>query len=648
MSLSAHTPSPQSVLRKHWGYDNFRPMQAEIIESVLNGNDTLGLMATGGGKSITFQVPAIILPGLTLVVTPLISLMKDQVDNLLSHGIRAYFLHSGLTQRENRLVLDKCRLGKAKILYLSPEKLQSPSFADELRHLPVSLIVVDEAHCISQWGYDFRPSYLKISDLRTHFAQTPVLALTASATPEVVADIEQRLHFRQGSATFRLSFNRSNISYVVRNCDFKEEQLIHILKRVPGCSIVYVRSRKRTKIIADLLCRAGISAGFYHAGLSAEDKNSRQNMWKSGNTRVMVATTAFGMGIDKPDVRIVVHFDPPSSLEEYYQEAGRAGRDGKPSFAISLVTPAIDKGLLTRRLAESFPTKEYLRQTYERLCVFLNIAMGEGVNQLLEFNPDMFCMRFRLQPAATISALKLLSQSGYIDYIEENSTRSRLMVIMNRHELYSLDLDAECENIFQFVLRSYTGIFADYEHISEQLIASSLGLTERTVYENLLKLSRMHVIHYIPRKSTPYIFMPQSRVPSKDLVFPREVYELRRQQMSARIDAMKRFLFNDTVCRVNTLLNYFGETTDAPCTTCDICRSNRPTESRSTKATATAASAPPLSITEQITYILSNNNGLSAQQIANTLGIDTAELLPYLRDMLDAGTIKLSGPIFCL
>ena len=643
MSLASDIPSPRSVLKEHWGYDRFRPMQAEIIDSVLAGNDTLGLMATGGGKSITFQVPAIILPGLTLVVTPLISLMKDQVDNLLSHGIRAYFLHSGLTKRENRLVLDKCRLGKVKILYLSPEKLQSPAFTGELRSLPVSLITVDEAHCISQWGYDFRPSYLQIATLRQHFPEAPLLALTASATPEVVADIQKQLRFRNRAATFRLSFNRSNISYVVRNCDFKEEQLIHILNRVPGCSIVYVRSRKRTKIVAEALCRAGISAGFYHAGLSPEEKNTRQNLWKTDQTRVMVATTAFGMGIDKPDVRIVVHFDPPSSLEEYYQEAGRAGRDGNPSFAVSLVTPATDKGVLSRRLTESFPTKEYLRQTYDQLCVFLNIAMGEGFNRLIEFNPDMFCIRFRLQPAAAVSALKLLSQSGYIDFIEETSTRSRLMVIMNRHELYTLDLDPECERIFQFVLRNYTGIFADYEHISESRIASELGLTERTVYENLLKLSKMHVIHYIPRKSTPYIYFPQSRVPAKDLVFPREVYELRRLQMANRIEAMKKFLFSATDCRVTTLLNYFGEETSSPCTTCDVCRSNRNIQSHQAEP-AIAADIP-----SRIGYILSNHpEGLTANDIASTLGIDTSDLLPHLRNMLDAGKLSLNASLFRL
>lgn len=630
MILSGSYSTPAEVLREHWGYEAFRPMQAEIINSVLAGHDTLGLLATGGGKSITFQVPALMIEGLTLVVTPLISLMKDQVDNLAGHGIRAHFLHAGMTRRENRLVLDKCRLGKAKILYLSPEKLQSETFIGELRHLPVSLIVVDEAHCISQWGYDFRPSYLKIASLRAMFADAPVLALTASATPDVVADICTQLKFRAGAQTFRLSFNRSNISYVVRYCDFKEEQLTHILNRMGGCAIVYVRSRKRTKLIADALRRAGISADFYHAGLQAEDKNHRQNLWKEGTTRVMVATTAFGMGIDKPDVRIVVHIDPPSSLEEYYQEAGRAGRDGLPSFAVSLVSKSTDKATLTRRLSDSFPRKDYIREVYDKVCVFLNVAMGEGAQTLYEFNMLQFCMRFKLQPVPAENALRLLGATGCIDYIEETSTRSRLMVIMNRNELYDLTLDDECEHVFQFILRNYTGIFADYEHISEPLIASRVGLTEQTVYDGLLKLTRMHVIHYVPRQTTPYIFFPQARVPSGDLVFPRESYEYRRRQMELRIAAMKEFLFNCEKCRVETLLEYFGEKPTKPCATCDVCRSTKHTPAKTAEPTA----IPPLA--DRIMYITRrNSDGISIDRLITELGDNPADVTEALRELLD-------------
>ncbi|MDE6527543.1 MAG: RecQ family ATP-dependent DNA helicase [Muribaculaceae bacterium] len=625
------------VLKRHWGYDAFRPMQAEIINSVLAGNDTLGLMATGGGKSLTFQVPAMIIDGLTIVVTPLISLMKDQVDNLMAHGIRGYFLHSGLTRRENRLVLDKCRLGKARILYVSPEKLKSESFVAELECLPVKLIVVDEAHCISQWGYDFRPSYLEIGCLRELFPGAPLLALTASATPEVVADIADKLRFRPGAQVFRLSFSRDNLSYIVRNCDFKEEQLVHVLNHVPGCGIVYVRSRKRTRVVAEMLCRAGISADFYHAGLSPEEKNFRQNRWKNDEIRVMVATTAFGMGIDKPDVRIVVHIDPPSSLEEYYQEAGRAGRDGNPSFAVSLVTPQSDKGVLTRRLNDSFPPKEFLRETYGRLCVFLNVAVGEGYQKVFEFDINAFCARYSLQPAPADSALKLLTQAGYIEYIEETSTRSRLVVLMNRNELYGLQLDDECERVFQFVLRNYTGIFADYEHINESFVASSLELTERTVYEALLKLGRMHVIHYVPRRSTPYVMFTRSRELEKDLVFPREIYEYRRARMEQRIKAMKRFLFSDTDCRVNTILDYFGETPSCTCGKCDVCRSAM--GSAAAHRAKGGAAAPGIQA-DAVKYALSHHpHGLTLNELAAYLGAEATQLVPVVRELLDNSSI---------
>jgi ATP-dependent DNA helicase RecQ len=623
----------RKVLQQHWGYDDFRPMQADIINSVLSGRDTLGLMATGGGKSITFQVPALIIDGLTIVVTPLISLMKDQVDNLLSHGIRAFFLHSALTQRESRLALDKCRLGKAKMLYVSPEKLQSKNFISELKRLPIKLIVVDEAHCISQWGYDFRPSYLQIGALRALFPEAPVLALTASATPNVVDDICTQLKFRPDSATFRLSFNRSNISYVARKCEFKEEQLVRILSRVQGCGIVYVRSRKRTKVIADILRQAGISAEFYHAGLSAEDKNERQNRWKNNETRIMVATTAFGMGIDKPDVRIVVHYDPPTSLEEYYQEAGRAGRDGLESYAVALLTPSIDKGVLTRRLNDSFPQRDFLRETYNRLCVFLNVGIGEGFQHVFEFNLSAFCVRYKQMPVVTENALHLLERSGYIEYVEEVATRSRLMVLMTRNELYSLQLDDETERVFQFVLRRYTGIFADYEYISESLIASNLELTERTVYEALLKLGRMHVIHYVPHSSTPYIVFTRSRELDRDLVFPRTVYESRRQQMEQRINAMKQFLFDDANCRVTTLLRYFGEEPNSDCGKCDVCRArkaeNHPKKQPSENETNY--------LKQSIIYALSHHPaGLTLAELATYLGTDTVNLAESVRNLLDA------------
>lgn len=629
------------ILQSHWGYPAFRPMQAEIIESVLQGRDTLGLLATGGGKSLTFQVPALMLDGVTLVVTPLISLMKDQVDNLASRNIRAYCLHAGLSQRENRLILDKCRLGYSKILYVSPEKLQSKRFMEELSHLPVKLLVVDEAHCISQWGYDFRPSYLRIAAVRDLFPEAPVLALTASATPEVVEDICRQLRFRPDAQQFRLSFNRSNLSYVVRYCDIKEIQLVHVLERVPGCGIVYVRSRKRTSQVSEILMRAGISADFYHAGLSAEEKAERQNRWKSGQTRIMVATTAFGMGIDKPDVRIVVHYDPPSSLEEYYQEAGRAGRDGEHSYAVSLVDPRQDKATLTRRLSDSYPPKDFIREVYGKLCVWLNIAMGEGYNMLYEFDIVKFAMRFKLQPTMADSALKLLMQAGYIEYVEQVSTPSRIMVVLTRNELYNLALPLEAERIFRQIMRTYTGIFADYEHINEATIASSLNLTERTVYENLLLLSRMGVLHYVPRRNTPYIILTRSREPEADIILPKTVYENRREQMAGRLDAMKRFLFATDRCRTNTLLAYFGETPAEPCGQCDVCRGNR---ASARPASPTGSSGEEgASVESSILYVLGNQPaGLTLSDLASYLAMPVEEIAPTVRTLLDNGTLLLS------
>ncbi len=530
------------ILREYWGYDSFRPLQEDIIMSVLEGRDTLGLLPTGGGKSITFQVPAIALEGLTIVVTPLISLMKDQVDNLREAGIKAIYTHSGLTRKENQLAMDKCRLGKVKLLYVSPEKLQSKSFIDNLRQMDVSLIVVDEAHCISQWGYDFRPSYLRINSVRQLFPNAPVLALTASATPDVVDDIMARLNFN-GRNLFARSFSRDNLSYIVRYGDHKEAMLLKILQSTSGSAIVYVRSRRRTREIADFLAKSGISTDFYHAGLAPEDKDEKQNRWKSDQCRVMVATNAFGMGIDKPDVRVVIHHDLPSSLEEYYQEAGRAGRDGQSSYAVLLAAKS-DKGLLTRRISENFPEKGFISRTYELAGNFLDVAVGSGYNEVYEFNFNQFCKQFDLPPIPAHSALNLLTQAGYIDFTEEISTRSRIMVLLAKQELYSLRLNNMTDKVFQLILRTYTGLFADYVYINETLLASRLKVSEQVIYESLLALSRMHAIHYVPRKTTPYILYTTSREMPKYIVLPKAVYEDQRQRLSNRVEAMKSFAFS--------------------------------------------------------------------------------------------------------
>ena len=564
--------TPVEILRRYWGYDSFRPLQAEIIDSLLSGRDTIGLLPTGGGKSLTFQVPAMMFDGLTIVVSPLISLMKDQVDNLYQRGIRAVYFHSGLTRRESRLALDRCRLEKVKLAYLSPERLKQKNFTDELRQWRVSAIVVDEAHCISQWGYDFRPSYLAIKDLREVFPDVPVLALTASATPDVVADIADKLALRSPQI-FSKSFARDNISYIVRRDEHKEGRMLKVLANTSGSSIVYVRSRRRCRELSDTIRAAGITSDFYHAGLSPEEKADRQDRWKRGEIRVIVATNAFGMGIDKHDVRVVIHYDLPSSLEEYYQEAGRAGRDGHPSFAVLLVAKS-DKALLTRRLGEAYPPKEYILRVYELLGNFLDVVVGGGYNHVYECDFNRFCLLFKLQPAVTRSALSILSRAGYIEYSDESLTMSRIMILVDKSDFYGLELDATTEAIFQGILRIYPGLFSDYVTISESRIASTMGVSELAVTTALVTLSRMHVIHYIPRRMTPYVYYPTSRELPRYLVIPKAVYEDQRQRFAARLDAIKRFAFSDDCCRSRILLEYFGQKDDIrDCGHCDICRS---------------------------------------------------------------------------
>ena len=628
-----HHPNPEDTLREFWGYDSFRPLQRDIIDSILSGHDTIGLLPTGGGKSITFQVPALMLNGLTIVVTPLISLMKDQVDNLFALGIRAVYLHSGLTLRESNLALDRCRLGKAKLLYISPEKLQSPSFADTLRLFNTSLIVVDEAHCISQWGYDFRPSYLRIASLRKMFPAVPILALTASATPEVIDDITTKLEMKSPTV-FRRSFTRDNISYIVREADYKEGKIIDILNKTPGSAIVYVRSRRRTRELADTLIKAGISASFYHAGLLPEDKQERQNSWKSGNTRVIVATNAFGMGIDKPDVRIVIHYDIPPSLEEYYQEAGRAGRDGKPSFAV-LLTCRHDKATLSRRLSEAFPEKGTIRRIYELTCNFLNVAVGEGYNKLFEFNLPLFCTRFKFHPRVVDPALRILSQAQYFEYFDEVTTRSRVMMLLQRHELYDLELSADADRVLQALLRTSTGIFADYEIINESVTARRLGISQQSVYENLLLLSRKHILHYVPRKSSPYILLTTSREEPKHLIFPRAIYEDRRRIMELRLNAVRQFAFSNDSCRVASMLRYFGETDAKPCGKCDVCR-EQAKQNRSVNNDI---------LRQQILYLASHNGVTDLNQLITVTNTNAETVISTVRQLIDEGRLTSDGQL---
>ena len=578
--------SYRDVLRQYWGYDDFRGIQREIIESIGAGYDTLGLMPTGGGKSITFQVPALAMKGVCIVITPLIALMKDQVDHLLHRGIKAAAIYSGLTHEEIIITLENCIFGDVKLLYVSPERLSSELFQKKLRHMRVSFITVDEAHCISQWGYDFRPSYLEIANIRKLIPEVPVLALTATATPQVVEDIQEKLTSPNKALTshpspltsfnvFRMSFERKNLVYVVRQANDKREQLIHILNSLPGTAIVYARSRQRTKEYAELLAKAGISATFYHAGLDTCVKDERQQAWQEGKIRVMVATNAFGMGIDKPNVRVVIHIDCPDSIEAYFQEAGRAGRDGQRSYAVLLYNSG-DKRKLEKRVADNFPEKDYIRQVYEHLAFFYQIGVGSGNNHTFEFNIDKFCHAFHHFPLQVDSALRILSRAGYIEYTEEQDNQARLIFTVSRGELYKLEnTTPNEEKVITSLLRNYGGLFTDYHYIDEGFIASQTALQPQQLYQILKGLSQRHILHFIPQKKTPYIRYTQRREDKELLHFSPEIYEDRLLQFRQRIAAVIQYATDDRICRSRQLLSYFGETDSHDCGLCDVCLSHR-------------------------------------------------------------------------
>ena len=559
------------ILKTYWGYDNFRGIQEDIIRSIGAGCDTLGLMPTGGGKSITFQVPAMSKEGICLVVTPLIALMKDQVRNLRERGIKAQAIYSGMTREEILVALENCIFGDFKFLYISPERLATEIFLTKVRRMKVSMITVDESHCISQWGYDFRPAYLKIAEIRTLLPDVPVLALTATATPQVVDDIRQRLGFREGSQTFRMSFERKNLAYIVRHTNEKQAELLHILNRVAGCGIVYTRNRERTHEISDLLNEKGITATYYHAGLNNEVKDLRQKSWLTGECRIMVATNAFGMGIDKPDVRIVVHIDPPDSPEAYFQEAGRAGRDGQKAYAVLLFTPE-DKRILLQRVPSTFPDKDYIRTVYEHVNYHFQMAMGDGLGCTFAFDIDKFCTNFKHFPVQADSALRILTRAGYLEYTDEQDNASRLIFTIHRDELYRIrEQDADTERLINIILRSYTGLFTDYACISEDALATRSGMTRREVYETLLMLTRRRIVHYIPHRKTPYIVYTRERQEASRIHLSREVYEDRKESYSARIDAMAHYATSPDQCRSRMLLTYFGEKDGPDCRQCDVC-----------------------------------------------------------------------------
>lgn len=557
------------TLQKYWGYSSFRPLQEEIIQSVYDGKDTLGLMPTGGGKSLTFQVPVMAMKGICLVVTPLIALMKDQVDNLKERGIKAVAVYSGMSREAIITTLENCIFGDFKFLYVSPERLNSDIFLIKLRAMNVCLLAVDESHCISQWGYDFRPSYLNIAEIRKHLPDVPVLALTATATKDVVADIQEKLLFEKTNV-FHKSFERKNLSYVVRYSENKIAELINILKSVDGAAILYVRSRKGTKEIADSLVKNGINASHFHAGLSHEVKNLKQNQWKDNTCRVIVSTNAFGMGIDKPDVRLVIHMDLPNSLEEYYQEAGRAGRDEYKSFAIVLWNKQ-DTINLKKRISDTFPSKKHILRVYECLANYYQVAAGSGYGLVLDFNLMEFCNNFRLSVLQTHHALQILDMAGYIEYTDEVDNRSRLKFRVYRNELYTLNLSDDYDQLIHVILRNYTGVFTDDVYIDEAFLGAKINKTRQEVYDMLITLAKSKYINYVPQKKTSFIVYTTSREENQFVQIPKTVYEKRRSRFKKRIDSMIEYVERNDICRSRLLLNYFDESKTKNCGICDVC-----------------------------------------------------------------------------
>lgn len=625
-----------SILKQYWGYESFRGIQEDIIRSIGQGKDTLGLMPTGGGKSITFQVPALAQEGLCLVITPLIALMKDQVQNLKKRGIRALAVYSGMSKQEILVTLENAIFGNYKFLYISPERLTTDIFRVKLARMKVCMITVDESHCISQWGYDFRPAYLKIAEIRHMLPGVPVLALTATATPEVVTDIQKRLEFKEENV-FRMSFERKNLVYVVRRTEDKPQELLHILQRMPGSAIIYVRNRRRTKEVTEFLMRQGITADFYHAGLDDATKDIRQHRWQKGESRVMVATNAFGMGIDKPDVRLVIHIDLPDSIEAYFQEAGRAGRDGQKSYAIILYAKS-DKVTLHKRISDTFPEKNYILDVYEHLQYYYQMAMGDGLGCIREFDLEDFCRKFKFFPVPVDSALKILTQAGYLEYTDEQDNASRLLFTIGREELYKIrDCGEPAEKLIQTILRSYTGLFTDYTFINEETLAVRTGLTRQQVYESLIRLTKLRIVSYIPRKKTPYIIYTRERMDINQMRIPSAVYEERKTRYEKRIQAMTDYVEENYICRSRMLLRYFGEKNDHNCGQCDACI-RRTREHPSTLSTIQA---------EEL-YQALTEKPLTPAELCEQLNMDKEQLTELLHKLADDNRITVQNGILQL
>ena len=564
-----------SILRQYWGYEDFRGIQRNIIESIGSHKDTLGLMPTGGGKSITFQVPALAEEGVCIVITPLISLMKDQVTALRKLNIRAAAIYSGQSHQEILQILENCVFGAYKIVYISPERISSDIFRIKLRHINVSFFTVDEAHCISQWGYDFRPSYLQIIEIRKLKPGVPVLALTATATREVVKDIQEKLLFKEENV-FRMSFARSNLAYIVRHADNRELEMYKLLKTIPGSCIIYTRNRIYSQELSEQLCQEGFSATFYHAGIYDYLKDERQNQWQNDEIRIMVATNAFGMGIDKPNVRLVIHMDLPDSLEAYFQEAGRAGRDGQQAYAV-IILDGKELEISKRRISQTYPKIEYIQNVYEKVCFFMQMAIGDGQNVTREFNLEQFCRNFNFHPLMAKNALLLLDKAGYIEYRDAEEGTSRIRIKATRNELYRV-IDKRKEIIVNCMMRHYGGIFVDFVYLDEQLISKETNIPKETIYQELAEMNKWGIVDYIPKKKIPLITFKRRRVETSHIFLPDSVYKTRKQEYTQRLTALQEYCLSEDTCRSKILLKYFDENSDEDCGQCDVCKKKKAQE----------------------------------------------------------------------
>ena len=618
----------KEILKTYWGYDDFRSLQEEIIHSVLDGKDTLALMPTGGGKSLTYQVSGLAMEGVCLVVTPLIALMKDQVEDLKNRGIPAEAIYTGMRRDRVESIINKCIYDTVKFLYVSPERLYSERFREKLRLMNVCLITVDEAHCISQWGYDFRPPYLRIAEVREFFPGVATLALTATATPEVVEDIQKQLHFSTPNVLSK-SFRRENISYVIRDTEAKPLELFNILSKVQGGAIVYVRTRLKASSIAAFLNKSGIKSDFYHAGLSSAQRARRQEAWKSGKVPVVVATNAFGMGIDKADVRVVVHYDVPDSPEAYFQEAGRAGRDGKRAYAVLLSSRAALGGL-KKRIDDAFPPKDYILRVYEALANYYQLGEGEGQGRAFEFNLKLFARNFKLNEARVMSAISILEVAGFLGYTTDINSRSRVMFTVLRDRLYEFEtVDSLLERLMVLLMRNYAGIFVQDAYVDEGFLADQLDVTRKVLYDAFISLAKRKIIRYVPGNVKPYIVYYQPRLPLSYITIGREAYENRKELFVTKIGAMARYIRDDETCRQLLLMEYFGQKEDKPCGICDVCIGKKKRLHREERK----------SLEERILQVFARQN-TNIRELVRQLGEDKEVVVEQIRKLLDEGKIQ--------